>query len=393
MPQVEGQPLTPEAAETDSRFQRLLSATGRIGHLATRSAQTTLVLLQVSPANEVVRFGAFGAAEAVAHSPVTGALSYGLATLGVEAAGALAGAPLLDTKPSERITGFLNRKLSKVSKGTEQTEQREYSKTTKLGTAFIGGTVAAMALEKLEDPTRTAQHNRRFGLWTSAWLAGACAVQGAAMSEGINLASSDTKVAGIAAATVTVGAAGGWLKRRLKNQESTENTATIKYLDTTDGTLYELVNDKQELEQAAQLEENVWREKGYGSLEEYAEHIAHARTFAAFQEGKCIGLARMFGAETNAKPPPFTELPFDDQADKAQIIEDCKKGLVEEMGTLAVAPEYRGGGMVAVHMQRLAYRDARARNIKSWGNYHGARKSAKDEHALWLHVQATRTGY
>ncbi|HVA10935.1 MAG TPA: hypothetical protein VNG32_02090, partial [Candidatus Dormibacteraeota bacterium] len=213
--------LSPEEAG-EGKFKKLLSVTRNIGHLATRGSQTALVLLQVSPANEVVRFGAFGAGEAMTHSPVMGALTYGLSTLGVEVAGTLAGAPLLDTGPSERITNFLNRKLSRVTADRES-EQREYSRTTKLSTAFIGGTVPAMALEKLEDPTRTPEHNRRFGLWTSAWLAGACAVQGAAMSEGIDLASNNTKLAAGAAGVAAAGAAGGWLKRRLrKNNEAAE---------------------------------------------------------------------------------------------------------------------------------------------------------------------------
>ncbi len=223
--------LTPETSGEGSRFQRLLSATHRIGHMATRGSQTALVLLQVSPANEVVRFGAFGAGEAMTHSPVMGALTYGLSTLGVEVAGTLAGAPLLDTKPSEKITEFVNRKLSKARKSPDQ---KEYSKTTKLSTAFIGGTVAAMALEKLEDPSRTAEHNRRYGLWTSAWLAGACAVQGAAMSEGIDLASNNTKLAAGAASVAAVGATGGWLKRRLSKRNITEKEDSTKMAPETE---------------------------------------------------------------------------------------------------------------------------------------------------------------
>jgi predicted outer membrane repeat protein len=359
--------LTPENSNETSRFRKLLAATTRAGHLATRSAQTALVLLEVSPANEAVRLGAWGATEAIVHSPVTGALSLGLSTLGVEAVGALAGAPLLDTGPSKRVANFLNEKLSKVSKDTEQPE---FSQLTKVGTAYVGGSVAAMALDKIENPNSTVERSRRFGLWTSTWLAGVLAVQGAAGSEGANLLGlSGPEAAGIVAGAVGAGAIGGWLRRQFKNRSKNQGGAikaeTIRDIDSENGMLFELINDKHKLEEAAQLEMDVWLEKGYGSLEEYADHIVRARTFAAFKDGKCVGVTRMFGGES--KLPPFTELTFDNNSYKSQIIKDCKKGLIEEVGTLAVAPEHRGSGMIAVHLQRLAYRDARARGIKSWG--------------------------
>ncbi|MGH7238740.1 MAG: hypothetical protein ACREHG_01610, partial [Candidatus Saccharimonadales bacterium] len=141
---------------------------------------------------------------------------------------------LLDTGPSRRVIDFIDKRLPKTVKTGDVSEQRQYSRLTKLATAFLGGTVPAMALEKLEDPHRTAKHNRKFGLWTSTWLAGACAVQGAAMAEGINIASNDTKLAAGAAGIAGVAGTSRWLKVRLdRNKATRAQEAYIGGSDTT----------------------------------------------------------------------------------------------------------------------------------------------------------------
>ncbi len=85
----------------------------------------------------------------------------------------------------------------------------------------MGGSVVAMALEKVENPEVSVAENRRFGLWTSTWLAGACAVGAAALSEGGELAVNNAKMAVGGAGIVAAGASVRWLKNRVNKFKET----------------------------------------------------------------------------------------------------------------------------------------------------------------------------
>ncbi len=167
-----------------SKIDSLVNGTRKIGRLALRGGSVALAIVEVSPINEAIRLSAFAAGEGLTqgHNLAIGALAYGASTLFVEGAGALAAAPLLSTDTSKRFTGFLNKKLSRFN----GEDQIKLPKTVKLGAALVGGSVVAMSIEKLEDDSRSQESILKHGLWTSAWLASVCAVQGAAMAEGVN---------------------------------------------------------------------------------------------------------------------------------------------------------------------------------------------------------------
>lgn len=137
----------------------------------------------ISPLNEVIRLAAFGGAEAISRSPLMGALSYGISTLGVESAGVVAIAPVLETGTSDRVISFMNKKLSRV--GIK--EGTELSNYTKFNILLFAGAPARILAEHREDLSRSKEQNLRLGLVGSVELAGLCAIQGALMSEGINV--------------------------------------------------------------------------------------------------------------------------------------------------------------------------------------------------------------
>jgi hypothetical protein len=215
-----------EAAKPNP-FRRLLSATKHAGQLALhnplKSSQVALTLLELTPANEAVRLAIWGLGEGIApHDPIVGAMTYGLSTLAVESAGAIAAAPLLGTEKSKQFAGYLNTKIAKVRKNPETVE---LSKVTKASVALFGGSVAAMAIEQLEDPERSVNKHRRHGLWTSTWVAGAAAVQGALMAEGINLGLDHPKTAGEVVGVLGLAAGARFAERRHARHERAKTTS------------------------------------------------------------------------------------------------------------------------------------------------------------------------
>src|SRR5690606_31199433 len=93
------------------------------------------------------------------------------------------------------------------------------SRTAETGIALIGGSAVVMAAKHRQDTSRTIEQNRRYGLKTTAWLAGICAVQGYAGSEVIhNFSGEKLGVAAIAIAGV-IGAA-GWAKKKVTRESA-----------------------------------------------------------------------------------------------------------------------------------------------------------------------------
>lgn len=137
-------------------------------------------------------------------------------------------------------------------------------------------------------------------------------------------------------------------------------------LDRSGSTIYRLAKDHETLRTAAILEQEVWNEMGYGSLDEYSELIADSRTFTAHDRDRCVGVTRMFGHVTG-RTQPFLLLPFDDLVLFETLADGARKGIVEELGTVAVARDRRRDGMVSASLWRIAYRDAVNRGIRYWG--------------------------
>ena len=128
---------------------------------------------------------------------------------------------------------------------------------------------------------------------------------------------------------------------------------------------YELFSAGQSPQCLNDLEQSVWDECGFGDLGAlgYTSHIQTARTAGAFRTGQCIGLARIF-SDTGAGIPALS-LPFFRERDHDEYSRLSSEGLVEEIGTAAVAPPWRGKGLAA-QLWRLAYRDSAARRVRHW---------------------------
>ncbi|HET7320786.1 MAG TPA: hypothetical protein VFI84_04375 [Candidatus Saccharimonadales bacterium] len=136
--------------------------------------------------------------------------------------------------------------------------------------------------------------------------------------------------------------------------------------DPIHGCTYDLIHDEKRLAAAAEMELRVWQEQGFGDLDEYAQHIKHSRTFAAFNGKECVGVGRLFAASEAGLPPFVTSMPFYEQDVRTALNGECEQGLAEEFGTVAVSESLRDG-IVFTHIARLSYRDARARGVKTWG--------------------------
>lgn len=187
-----------------------------------RGIEGGILFAQVTPMNEAARFGAAGAAIASGASPLTTAAVYGGATLAIEASAAYAAASWLDTDRSKNAIDWFNDKLKKRGIPTDT----EFSPVTKAGIAFVGGTAIVQAVKHRENPERTKDQNRSYGLRAAAALAGVCGVQGYFVARGIDAPGPET----IGGALIAVGGAAGlakWTKKRL-SKESTLGSEPIQ---------------------------------------------------------------------------------------------------------------------------------------------------------------------
>jgi hypothetical protein len=152
-----------------------------------RKAEQAVVAAELIPlTNEGSRYGAFTAAEvAYPHNPLIGAAVLGGTTLLVEGAGALAAADILTDATDHKLLNWLNRKTTNATTGRLESEATMSS--AKAITAYHLGTPAMLTLEQALEPDRTSTEVRRKGLLTASLLAGAFALEGAMISEGMDL--------------------------------------------------------------------------------------------------------------------------------------------------------------------------------------------------------------
>lgn len=364
-PLISEQTVIDLESDTEIAFtlgQRVLSS-------AKRAGQTAVVLAELSPANEAIRLGAFGAGEILSHSPVVGALTLGGSALLVEGAAAISAASLLGTETNDKFNSWLRAKISK----TGFDESSDISATTYAASTLLGGSVVSMALHKFANPESTVKESRRFGLKNTVLFAGASAIAGAAGSEGVDLAFHNPVAA---AGVVSVAGVGAGIKKvrsiyskKRAEQQTGYADKPNHWLDYHNGIKYGLVQSGKEFELSGELENETWIKMGYGDIEEegYSEYVKNSRTFAAFKGDQCIGVNRMFHGRENALPPFLADdMPFYDEGERITLAEQTRRGDIEELGTVAVHEDFRGE-KVNLRLWRLAYRDARERGVKYWG--------------------------
>ena len=189
--QTEVQPPVLSAEAEPGRLRTIWNA----GSSALKAAA---VAIEVLPTNEAICYGSFAYAQTMTNSPVVGAVVMGGTTFLVEAAGALGAA---DWVAKERIGDVLEKIDSRLT-GTKlgflspkRYIPEKVSPPVEAGLALALGTVAVLEAKQREDPDRTAEQNRRHGIFTAAWLAGYCAVEGALLTKGIH-AITDPRIIG-----------------------------------------------------------------------------------------------------------------------------------------------------------------------------------------------------
>jgi len=328
--------------------------------IAKRAGQIAVATAAVSPLNEIARVAAVGASFAASHSPEVGALAAGGSTTVIELVGALASASLIGTETGSRFFNWLNRRLASAM-------PKKLTPFSKATATFLGGSTVGMSIEQIENPDRTVQQNRRYGVLASVALGAVIAPLGAVGFPAASAAIANPEISGPAAGGAILFEVG---RRAISKwrQRSAERKDMQRWRDSDKNCDYRLVNSAVELSNAAEIEQSVWDEKGFGNLDEegYAKYIAKSRTFAAFDKtGKCVGVNRMFGG-TDGILPPFLGMSFYDEAVQAKLKMSAMRGDLEELGTVAVVPGLRGK-MVNAHLWRLAYRDAVDRGVKQWG--------------------------
>lgn len=325
-----------------------------------------VVAAELGPLNEVLRGAAFTAGQVISQTPLMGAATFGMSTLLVEASAAAVAPFVLSDPRSLRAIETVRRTLSRI--GYDPT--RPTSRYTRAAATFLGGSVVGMALRKFDQPGISSAALRESGIKSSAVLAGVCAGLGAGGYEAIEFAKDNPMVGGGVVAVTAAVAAGRKVLRHSKEQPQAEIFVPDRYVDRDSyGIDYGLIADPKRLEHIAEVEQEIWFEKGYGSLEDYSKYIKNSRTFAAFLGDMCVGVTRMFrSGESIADVPPFLseEMPFYDENERKEITRMAYLGHVEELGTAAVTRDFRRKEVNA-HLWRLAYRDARKRNIEMWG--------------------------
>jgi predicted GNAT family N-acyltransferase len=310
---------------------------------------------------ELALAGTVGTSVGTTNNPL---LAAGIATgftAVAEAGSALGTARLLETERSQRVMRAANKILGKMGLRPEG----ETSLATDAALAFVAGSGTMLAMKQTLDPDRTKKENRRRGLTTAAISTVMAAPVNLAIAEGINEITPTRVALGAVAVAGFLG-----VKKAISKHLRTQNTSNEAFVDRDRHASYRLVTDVQELTDAAILEQEVWDEKGFGKLEEegYGKYIAHSRTFAAFDDqGNCIGVERMFAADEEAEIiQPFLQMDFFDLKKQNELVGEALNGEIEELGTVAVDPAYRGKN-VNLRLQRQALRDSQARGVKKWG--------------------------
>jgi len=155
-----------------------------------------LLVIEVTPLNELLRLSSLGMAHATWGTPLAGAISYGLATLAVEGAAAMATAWLLSTSPAASALDRVSLRLSRLFDAGQPV-----SPVVLGGLALLGGSAIALVAANTQRSPRTYESNRRLGYYLSLSLALVCAAQGALIAQGVRYPSPAT----IGAAILLVG--------------------------------------------------------------------------------------------------------------------------------------------------------------------------------------------
>jgi hypothetical protein len=185
------------------------------------AAETGVVIAELSPLNEIMRYGAFGIAQAKTGNPMIAGAVLGGANLVIEGAAGLVTADLLGTERGKEITEKVSTKMRRILP-----EGVHMNPAVEAGVAYGGGSAVVLAARQIEDPSRTVEQNRRHGLLTAGWTSALLATQGLLAANGIsNPEPKSIAVALLGTGGVAAGIAKGksWAGRKQKQSASGES--------------------------------------------------------------------------------------------------------------------------------------------------------------------------
>lgn len=195
------------------------NSAGPAKHRIRDKINALIIGIEVSPLNEVGRFGALGVAMATSRSnPAIAAAAIGAATAVFEVPAAYAAADALENSETLRVSiDRINNFTGNLKERLDIPRDTQTSTLTKVGLAYLGGSAVSEIVRHKEEPSRTYEQNRRYGLTTAASLVGVSAVQGYLIAEGIAYPSPN-RLALTALAAGTVIGAGKMLKSWVRRE-------------------------------------------------------------------------------------------------------------------------------------------------------------------------------
>ncbi|HYT29404.1 MAG TPA: GNAT family N-acetyltransferase [Actinomycetota bacterium] len=111
------------------------------------------------------------------------------------------------------------------------------------------------------------------------------------------------------------------------------------------------------------VEDRVFVESGYGTLERYDEYLPQSRFHVAYDGDRCVGVLRLIAGGPIL--PPFLR-EFRVVRGKARWPALASAGRLEEIATLAVLLEARRQGIASM-LYRAVWRDATRRGVTNLG--------------------------
>lgn len=190
-------------------------------HSGKRALESTIMVMEVTPLNESLRYAAFAASQVAWGGPVSGMIALGGTNLVIESLAAVAAADWLSNKPEQtRIKdGWMRKALDWTEAKVDKVVPREgkMNRAMEAGIAFLGGTAVLQWAKDRQEPTMNRREKSVYGLRWAAATSGMVAVQGAFGGDAIN--SPAPKTIGLA-----LFAFGGlpMLMNRLKNKRNSK---------------------------------------------------------------------------------------------------------------------------------------------------------------------------
>lgn len=321
---------------------------------------------QQSPANEYARALIGANVMEATNNPLLVGASVGLATLAIEGASSIPVAKVMNDH-SEKVER-LKAKIGRAGKN------KESSKVTDTSLALAVGSAAVVVKHHSLENDRTFEDDKK----TVAKTAGGIAVFSAGIATALGGGLKYAEKVGLEDETATVlNIATDWrtygvlLAGAVAYGQAKKGVGVLKRKaekkTILNGNSFEVrnISSNIDIERALELEQKVWHEEGYGELDVYEKYIPQSRFFAAFEGEKCVGMNRLFAGAPEL--PPFAgEMPYHDEAIKADIEAGCGAGIIEEFGTVAVDKDHRSR-KVFMDLCRISFRDAESRGVKMWG--------------------------